>query len=309
MHELLLERPREAAAAEVPAVELLQEAGRAVLAELAHRLADEEQQLGHDLLARRLGVVAHDLAQRPRVALRGAADHHRGGAGRREHRLRPRARGDVARGDHRDVDERDELGRQRVVGRAGVHLLRRARMQGERRRAGLDEPRARRRGRCASRSRRPRRIFTETGSGTASATASTSRHAWSGSSRSEAPAPVFVTFLTGQPKFMSTMSAPAASTIRAASAIATGSEPKIWIASGCSSDGDPQVAERPLVPVLDPGDRDHLGADEAGAVAAALAAERLHAHPAMGARTSRPGSRRPRGTKIREGRCSSAPEW
>ena len=53
-HELLLERPREAAAAEVPAVELLQEAGRAVLAELAHRLAHEEQQLGDDLLARRL---------------------------------------------------------------------------------------------------------------------------------------------------------------------------------------------------------------------------------------------------------------
>ena len=82
----------------------------------------------------------------------------------------------------------------------------------------------------------PRRILTDTGSGVAPATASTIRHAWSGSSSSEAPAPVFVTFLTGQPKFMSTMSAPAASTIRAASAIATGSEPKIWIASGCSSE-------------------------------------------------------------------------
>jgi hypothetical protein len=32
---------------------------------------------------------------------------------------------------------------------------------------------------------------------------------------------------TGQPKFMSTMSAPADSTIRAASAIAAGSAPKI----------------------------------------------------------------------------------
>ena len=41
--------------------------------------------------------------------------------------------------------------------------------------------------------------------------------------------------------------------------------------------GDPQVAERALVPVLDPGDRDHLRADEPGAVAAALAAERLDA--------------------------------
>jgi hypothetical protein len=34
---------------------------------------------------------------------------------------------------------------------------------------------------------------------------------------------------------MSTMSAPAATTILAASAITLGSEPKIWIANGCSS--------------------------------------------------------------------------
>ncbi len=40
---------------------------------------------------------------------------------------------------------------------------------------------------------------------------------------------------------------------------------------------DAQVAERPLVPVLDPGHRDHLRADEPGAVAAALAAKCLHA--------------------------------
>ena len=86
------------------------------------------------------------------------------------------------------------------------------------------------------------------------------------------------------------MSAPAATTIRAASAIARGSEPKIWIASGCSSDGDPQVAERLLVPVLDPGAGDHLRADEPGAVAAALAAERLDADtPAIGASTTRVG--------------------
>ena len=64
---------------------------------------------------------------------------------------------------------------------------------------------------------------------------STTRQASVASSIRCAPAPVFVTFRTGQPKFMSTMSAPAASTIRAASAIGPGSEPKIWIASGCSS--------------------------------------------------------------------------
>src|SRR6185312_4272187 len=88
LHELLLERPREAAAAEIPAVELLQESERALVSELAHRLAHEQHELGDDLLARGLAVVAHDLAQYPRIALRGAADHHRGSAGRREHRLR-----------------------------------------------------------------------------------------------------------------------------------------------------------------------------------------------------------------------------
>ena len=84
-------------------------------------------------------------------------------------------------------------------------------------------------------SRSPRRIFTLTGTSTAVATASTIPQARAGSSRSVAPAPVFVTLRTGQPKLMSTRSAPAATTIRAASAIARGSEPKIWIASGCSS--------------------------------------------------------------------------
>ncbi len=84
-------------------------------------------------------------------------------------------------------------------------------------------------------SRRPRRIFTLTGTSTAAATDSTIAHARAGSSSSVAPAPVFVTLRTGQPKLMSTRSAPAASTIRAASAIARGSEPKIWIARGCSS--------------------------------------------------------------------------
>ena len=102
-----------------------------------------------------------------------------------------------------------------------------------------DAPASTRRGPTARQvrdpSETPRLILTETGSETAPATASTSRQAWSGSSRRDAPAPVLVTFFTGQPKFMSTRSAPAASTNRAASAIATGSEPKIWIASGRSS--------------------------------------------------------------------------
>ena len=41
--------------------------------------------------------------------------------------------------------------------------------------------------------------------------------------------------------------------------------------------GDPQIAERPLVSVLDARAGDHLRADEPGAVAAALAAKRLDA--------------------------------
>ena len=40
------------------------------------------------------------------------------------------------------VDERDELGGERVVGAPRVHLLGRARMERQRRRAGLHQPRA-----------------------------------------------------------------------------------------------------------------------------------------------------------------------
>ena len=40
--------------------------------------------------------------------------------------------------------------------------------------------------------------------------------------------------------------------------------------------GDPEVPHRPLVPVGDPGHRDHFRADEPGPVAAALAAKGLH---------------------------------
>src|SRR5205823_4261330 len=169
LHQLLLERPREAAAPEVPAVELLQEPGRPLLAELPDRLAHEHDQLRDDLLApRRLRVALDDLPQRPRVALRRAPDHHGGRAGRRQ-----------------------------------------------------DRP-------------GPRRILPVTGTETASETAATTAHARSGSSSIVAPAPVFVTFLTGQPKLMSTRSAPASSTNLAASAITEGSEPKICTARGRS---------------------------------------------------------------------------
>ena len=110
--ELLLERPREAAVPEVPAVELLQEPAGAALAELPHRLADEQDELRDDLLARRLAPAAvHDLLEHPRVALGGASDHHGSRARGCEHRLRLRARDDVAGSHDGDVDERDELRR------------------------------------------------------------------------------------------------------------------------------------------------------------------------------------------------------
>src|SRR5204863_1911396 len=130
--ELLPEGLGEAPAAEVPAVELLQEPGRALLAELARGLADEEDELGHDLLAARLaGIAVQDLAQGPGISLRAAPDHHRGRARGRKHRPGLAGARDVAGGDDRDADGLHELGRERVVGEAGVHLPRRSRMERE----------------------------------------------------------------------------------------------------------------------------------------------------------------------------------
>src|SRR5207248_7105977 len=103
---------REAAVAEIPRIELLQEPGCAAFAELAHRLADEVDELCGNLFARRLRTVAElDLANRPRVALRAAADHHRARTGGRKHGFRLRVRRHVTRRDHRYVDERHELRR------------------------------------------------------------------------------------------------------------------------------------------------------------------------------------------------------
>ena len=112
---------------------------------------------------------------------------------------------------------------------------------------------------------------------TASVIADTILAARSGSSSRVAPAPVFVTFLTGQPKLRSTRSAPAASTMRAASAIVLGIRAEQLDRERVLVGGDAEVAERPFVAVLDPGAADHLGAHEAGAEAPALAAEGLHA--------------------------------
>ena len=81
----------------------------------------------------------------------------------------------------------------------------------------------------------PRRILTVTGTGAARTTASATRTAFSGSRMRAEPSPLETIFPTGQPMLMSTMSAPLISAARqAASAMQTGSLPKIWTLAGCS---------------------------------------------------------------------------
>ena len=88
----------------------------------------------------------------------------------------------------------------------------------------------------------PRRVLTVTGLPTASTTAFVMATILSGSFIIPLPAPRPAIFDTGQPKLMSTMSAPcppaisaARSAIRAASTIASGMLPYIWMATGASS--------------------------------------------------------------------------
>ena len=81
----------------------------------------------------------------------------------------------------------------------------------------------------------PRRIFTVTGTPAAFTTASAMRAAFSGSFIRAEPSPLETTFPTGQPMLMSMMSAPLISrAICAASAMQTGSLPKICALTGCS---------------------------------------------------------------------------
>ena len=276
LHELVLERLREAPVPEVPRVELLQEAGRAPLAELAHGLADEVDQLGGDLLARRLRAVAvDDLADRPRVALRAAADHHRCRARRGENGFRLRARRHVARRDHRHVDELDELRRQRVIRVARVHLLRRARVQRQRRGAGLDEPRP-------ELERAARAVV--------DAAPHLHAHRHVDRVRDGLGDPARERLVLEQVRARAGLRhlADGAAEVHVDDVRAGGHDHPRRLCHRArvgAEDldrermlvgGHPQVAERLLVPVLDPGAGDHLRADEAGPVAAALAPERLH---------------------------------
>ena len=235
-------------------------------------------ELGGDLLARRLGSSpsrisrsAHGLPCAPRPTITAAAPV------RREHRLRAGPRGDVAAGDHGHVDELDELGGQRVVGGAGVHLLRRAGVERQRRRAGVDERRADVR-HAREPFSRPRRIFTETGTSTASATAATI-----------AARPVGVVEQGRARAGLRHLAHRAAEVdvddvgagvldhprrLRHQRRLGAEDLHRERVLVG----GDPQVAERPLVPVVEPGAADHLRADEPGAEPPSLSAERLHAH-------------------------------
>ena len=91
----------------------------------------------------------------------------------------------------------------------------------------------------------PRRIFTVTGTGDAFTTASAMRAAFSGSFIRAEPSPFPTTLPTGQPILMSMRSAPLISAaIWAASAMQTGSLPKICALTGCSPG---PIFSRPLV--------------------------------------------------------------
>ena len=81
----------------------------------------------------------------------------------------------------------------------------------------------------------PIRIFTVTGTSTASTAASATRAARSGFFISAEPSPEVTTFFTGQPMFISTISAPASATTLAPKAIASGLEPKICMDTGRSA--------------------------------------------------------------------------
>ncbi len=264
--------------AEIPAVELLQEAGGAALAELAHCFAHEEHELRHDLLAGRLATVAiDDLAQHPGIALGAPAHHHRGGTGRRQHRLRLRSRRHVAGGDHRHVHERHQLGGQRVIGGAGVHLLRGAGMERQRGRPRFDKLRPN----------------LETGPGAVAQAAPhldgdrnvdgardrfddragaggviEQRRAGTGLRHlphraAEVDVDQICTSRLDHPRRLRHHEG-----IRAEDL----DRERVLVS------GDAEIAEGALVAVLDACHGDHLRAHEAGAVAAALAPERLYAH-------------------------------
>ena len=130
-----------------------------------------------------------------------------------------------------------------------------------------------------SRSSQPLRIFTVTGMRTALTIAEMIRAACSGSASGCSPAWCLAIFGTGQPMFTSTMFAPIPSTMRAASAMRSGSPPKIWIDTGRSASVYPRI-QRPIDPADQPLAAHHLGDDQpASALPLDQPAERRIRHP------------------------------
>ena len=84
-------------------------------------------------------------------------------------------------------------------------------------------------------SSQPKRNLTVTGICTACTAASATFIAKSGFFINAEPSPEETTFFTGQPMLISTIGAPADSTILAPMAIASGSDPKICMDTGCST--------------------------------------------------------------------------
>ena len=163
-------------AAQVPAVELAEEPDGALFAHLAHHLAHEPDELGDHLVALGVGAAgAGHLAQRPRPALRAAADHHRGGAGVGEHPLGRLPVDDVAGGDDGHGDQRRPARPSACGRRTPVYICWAERGWS----VSAATPRSSSRGPRSSAAREPffspRRILTVTGTSTASTTAPATR--------------------------------------------------------------------------------------------------------------------------------------
>ena len=221
-------------------------------------------------------VSVDDLAQSPRVPLRAATDHHRVGSRRREHRLCAGARRHVARGDDGNVDERDELGGERVISGARVHLLRGAGVERQRGRARLDEPRA-------ELESRPGAVLD------AAPQLHRHRHADRACDGGDDPAREILILeeVRTRARLRDLLHRAAEVDVHDVGSDGLDHPRSVRHRSGIRSEeldrermlvrGHAEVAEGLLVAVLDAGAADHLGADEPGAVAAALAPKRLHA--------------------------------
>ena len=201
--------------------------------------------------------------------------------------------------DHGHVDELDELRRERVVGLARVHLLRRARVERERRGAGIDELRA-------DLEAGPRAVR--------EAAAHLDRERERDRVRDRlddrARAAGLLEAVRARAGLRHLADGAAEVDVDDVRARVLDHAGGLGHHAGLGAEdlnrermlvgGDPQVAERALVLVREPGAADHLRADEPGAEAAALAAEGLHADPGHRARArGGRGSRRPRFARIR----------